>query len=103
MQQQDTAKQVPTVFAMQVVLFEDLVQRQQALQVLMGYNPFWLTLAVEVVTHKPFRPQGQWCSYALPVSAVCNNRPYELLVFTPCASRAYRILPTVGSFAYCMQ
>lgn len=43
---------------LQVVLFEDLVQRQQALRLLMGYNPFWLTLAVEVITHKPFKPPG---------------------------------------------
>eukprot|EP00878_Enallax_costatus_P034413 GHUV01038150.1.p1 GENE.GHUV01038150.1~~GHUV01038150.1.p1 ORF type:complete len:929 (+),score=331.02 GHUV01038150.1:1045-3831(+) len=43
----------------EVVLFGDLVQRRQALDVLLGYNPFWLTLAVEVVTHKPFRPQDE--------------------------------------------
>jgi hypothetical protein len=44
---------------MQVVMFEDLVQRRQALDVLMSYNPFWLHIAVEVVAQKAFKPEGE--------------------------------------------
>jgi hypothetical protein len=44
---------------LQVVMFEDLVQRRQALDVLMSYNPFWLHIAVEVVTQKAFKPEGE--------------------------------------------
>lgn len=40
-------------------MFEDLVQRRQALDVLMSYNPFWLHLAVEVVTQKTIKLQGE--------------------------------------------
>jgi len=36
----------------------DVVQRRQALEVLMSYNPFWLSLAVEVVTQRPVQLQG---------------------------------------------
>lgn len=36
----------------------DVVQRRQALEVLMSYNPFWLRLAVEVVTQRPVQLQG---------------------------------------------
>lgn len=44
--------------SVQVVLMSDLVQRRQALEVLMSYNPFWLRLAAEVVTQKPVQMQG---------------------------------------------
>jgi hypothetical protein len=44
---------------LQAVMFEDLVQRRQALDVLMSYNPFWLHIAVEVVTQKAFKPDGK--------------------------------------------
>lgn len=47
------------VFILQVVMFEDLVQRRQALDVLMSYNPFWLHIAVEVVAQKAFKPEGE--------------------------------------------
>jgi hypothetical protein len=40
-------------------MFEDLVQRRQALDVLMSYNPFWLHNAVEVVTQKAFKPDSE--------------------------------------------
>lgn len=43
--------------AHQVVLMEDRVQRRQALDVLLSYNPFWLRLAAEVVTQKPLQQQ----------------------------------------------
>jgi hypothetical protein len=44
----------------QVVLMGDVVQKRQALEVLMSYNPFWLRLAAEVVTQKPVQMQGEW-------------------------------------------
>lgn len=43
----------------QVVLMGDVVQKRQALEVLMSYNPFWLRLAAEVVTQKPVQMQGE--------------------------------------------
>lgn len=43
----------------QVVLMGDVVQRRQALEVLMSYNPFWLRLAAEVVTQRPVQMQGE--------------------------------------------
>lgn len=36
----------------------DVVQRRQALDVFMSYNPFWLRLAAEVVTQMPVQMQG---------------------------------------------
>ena len=36
----------------------DVVQRRQALDVLLSYNPFWLRLAVEVVTQQPVQLAG---------------------------------------------
>jgi hypothetical protein len=34
------------------------VQRRQGLDVLLSFNPFWLRLAVEVVTQKPVQLSG---------------------------------------------
>ncbi|KAF8065931.1 Aspm [Scenedesmus sp. PABB004] len=42
----------------ELVLLEDLVQRAAVLDVLMSYNPFWLRVAVEVVTQRPLHPGG---------------------------------------------
>lgn len=56
----------------QVVLMNDLVQRRQALEVLMSYNPFWLRLAAEVVTQKPVQMQGG-DQKAHPCVCVCSR------------------------------
>ncbi|WIA17340.1 hypothetical protein OEZ85_014203 [Tetradesmus obliquus] len=50
----------------EVVMFEDLVQRRQALDVLMSYNPFWLHIAVEVVAQKAFKPEVAPAAPATP-------------------------------------
>lgn len=52
----------------QVVLMSDLVQRRQALEVLMSYNPFWLRLAAEVVTQQPVQMQGDQVASILRAS-----------------------------------
>ncbi len=49
----------PLSICFQVVLMGDVVQKRQALDVLMSYNPFWLRLAAEVVTQKPVQLQGE--------------------------------------------
>ena len=50
---------VLTLRLLQVVLMGDVVQKRQALEVLMSYNPFWLRLAAEVVTQKPVQVAGE--------------------------------------------
>lgn len=50
---------VLTLPSVQVVLMGDVVQKRQALEVLMSYNPFWLRLAAEVVTQKPVQVAGE--------------------------------------------
>jgi hypothetical protein len=62
---------------LQVVLMSDLVQRRQALEVLMSYNPFWLRLAAEVVTQQPVQMQGaQFASHCRGIMrTLCARQP----------------------------
>lgn len=67
---------------MQVVLMSDLVQRRQALEVLMSYNPFWLRLAAEVVTQKPVQMQGVQCA----LQSCCSCHVFAVDLSTPVVS-----------------
>jgi hypothetical protein len=69
----------------------DLVQRRQALEVLMSYNPFWLRLAAEVVTQKPVQMQGgDQSAHRVFAAAACATRPCALSSLT-----------CIGSFRAC--
>jgi hypothetical protein len=63
-------------------MFEDLVQRRQALDVLMSYNPFWLHIAVEVVTQKAFKPDGRQHSLHEPIGALRSSRHWQGLLYS---------------------
>lgn len=88
----------------EVVLMGDVQQRRQALEVLMSFSPFWLRLAVEVVTQKPLQLQGEhhhhhlrsWLAVGQRLWAVLNQRVCTHATRSCCHGKLLTHLNSIG-------